>query len=162
MRPPWLSAIGVWGSGAALEEVFPQTHHQRCWVHKSANVLDNLPKTIQAQAKAHLHQMYFSPTRQDALDAYEDFLSLYDAKYPKACACLDKDKDVLFTFLRFPCRLLATPRVHQSHRIDIQHRSPPYTPDQRIRLTQRHDDDGLQIGRPSPKTLAQITRSQTR
>ena len=57
--------MGVWGSRAALEEVFPQTHHQRCWVHKSANVLDNLPKTIQAQAKAHLHQMYFSPTRQE-------------------------------------------------------------------------------------------------
>ena len=97
-------AIGDGGLGfwAALEEVFPQTHHQRCWVHKSANVLDNLPKTIQAQAKARLHQMYLSPTRQDAQDAYEDFLSLYDAKYPKACACLEKDKDVLFTFYDFP------------------------------------------------------------
>ena len=97
-------AIGDGGLGfwAALEEVFPQTHHQRCWVHKSANVLDKLPKTVQAQAKAHLHQMYLSPTRQDALGAYEDFLSLYEPKYPKACACLEKDKDVLFTFYDFP------------------------------------------------------------
>ena len=64
-------AIGDGGLGfwAALEEVFPQTRHQRCWVHKSANVLDNLPKTVQAQAKARLHQMYLSPTRQDALGA---------------------------------------------------------------------------------------------
>ncbi len=56
-------AIGDGGLGfwAALEEVFPQTHHLRCWVHKSANVLDNLPKTIQAQARARLHQMYLSP-----------------------------------------------------------------------------------------------------
>ena len=97
-------AIGDGGLGfwAALEEVFPQTQHQRCWVHKSANVLDNLPKTIQAQAKARLHQMYLSPTRQDALGAYEDFLSLYEPKYPKACACLEKDKDVMFTFYDFP------------------------------------------------------------
>ena len=51
-------------------------------------MLDNLPKTVQAQAKARLHQMYLSPTRQDALGAYDDFLSLYEARYPKACSCL--------------------------------------------------------------------------
>ena len=63
--------------------------------------------------------------------------------------------------LRFPGRSLATSPVHQSHRIHLQHRSTPHTPDQRMRLPKRHDDDGLQTGRPSPKTLAQITQSQT-
>ena len=110
-------AIGDGGLGfwAALEEVYPGTNHQRCWVHKSANVLDNLPKTVQAQAKARLHQMYLSPTRQDALGAYDDFLSLYEARYPKACSCLEKEQGRAVHLLRFPSRPLATPPYHQSH-----------------------------------------------
>ena len=121
-------AIGDGGLGfwAALEEVYPGTNHQRCWVHKSANVLDNLPKTVQAQAKARLHQMYLSPTRQDALGAYEDFLSLYEARYPKACACLEKDKDVLFTFYDFPAahwRHLRTTNPIESTFSTVHHRT---------------------------------------
>ena len=121
-------AIGDGGLGfwAALEEVYPGTHHQRCWVHKSANVLDNLPKTVQAQAKARLHQMYLSPTRQDALGAYEDFLSLYEARYPKACSCLEKDKDVLFTFYDFPAahwRHLRTTNPIESTFSTVRHRT---------------------------------------
>ena len=97
-------AIGDGGLGfwVALEEEFPATKHQRCWVHKTANVLDKLPKSVQAQAKGRIHQMYLSPTKEDALEAYEDFISLFEAKYPKACECLEKDKDVLFTFYDFP------------------------------------------------------------
>ena len=121
-------AIGDGGLGfwAALEEVYPGTNHQRCWVHKSANVLDNLPKTVQAQAKARLHQMYLSPTRQDALGAYEDFLSLYEARYPKACSCLEKDKDVLFTFYDFPAahwRHLRTTNPIESTFSTVRHRT---------------------------------------
>ena len=71
-------------------------------MHKTANVLDKLPKSVQGEAKNRIHQMYLSPTREDALEAYEDFIALYEAKYPKACACLEKDKDVLFTFYDFP------------------------------------------------------------
>ena len=115
--------LGFW---AALEEVYPGTNHQRCWVHKSANVLDNLPKTVQAQAKARLHQMYLSPTRQDALGAYEDFLSLYEARYPKACSCLEKDKDVLFTFYDFPAahwRHLRTTNPIESTFSTVRHRT---------------------------------------
>ncbi len=92
-------ALGFW---AALEEEFPATREQRCWVHKTANILDKLPKSLQAQAKGHIHEMYLSPTRAKALEAYEGFLRLYEAKYPKACECLRKDKDVLFTFYDFP------------------------------------------------------------
>jgi putative transposase len=92
-------ALGFW---RALEEVFPGTKHQRCWVHKTANVLDKLPKRVQPHAKTLLHEMYLAPTKQDALKAYDVFLKTYQAKYPKACECLRKDKAVLFTFYDFP------------------------------------------------------------
>ena len=92
-------ALGFW---KALEEVYPGVRHQRCWVHKTANILDKLPKKLQPQAKSLIHQMYQAATKQDALAIYEQFLSLYRDKYPKACQCLEKDKDVLFTFYDFP------------------------------------------------------------
>lgn len=92
-------ALGFW---AALEEVFPKSRRQRCWVHKTANVLDKMPKSLQKGAKAMLHQIYLAPTKEEALKVYEDFLKLYGAKCPKAVACLTKDKEDLFTFYDFP------------------------------------------------------------
>jgi transposase-like protein len=93
--------LGLW---AAKEEEFPKSREQRCWVHKTANVLDKLPKNMQPAAKTRLHEMYLSPTRQQALVAYEQFLKDYGVKYPKACECLQRDKDVLFTFYDFPAK----------------------------------------------------------
>ena len=102
-HPPALAigdgAMGFWN---ALEEAFPATRHQRCWVHKTANVLDKLPKSVQADAKRLIHQMYQSPTRETAHQVYERFLSLYQDRYEKACECLTKDYEVLFTFYDFP------------------------------------------------------------
>lgn len=92
-------ALGFWG---ALAEQFPETKAQRCWVHKKANVLDKMPKKVQPSAKKVLDEMHLSSTRKDALDAYDEFMELYRAKFPKACECLEKDKDVLFTFYDFP------------------------------------------------------------
>ena len=92
-------ALGFW---AALEEVFPEVREQRCWVHKTANVLDKLPKRVQPHAKALLHEMYLAPTKADASKAFERFIHEYEAKYPKAAECLRKDRDVLFTFYDFP------------------------------------------------------------
>lgn len=92
-------ALGFW---AALEEEFPQTRHQRCWVHKTANLLDKMPKSVQPDAKALIHEMYMAPTRAEATKAYVEFKSRYGAKYPKAVECLTKDEDVLFTFYDFP------------------------------------------------------------
>lgn len=92
-------SLGFW---AAKEQEFPKTLEQRCWVHKTANVLDKLPKSMQAAAKQQLHEMYLSPTRAKALQAYDQFLKDHSAKYPKACECLKKDKEVLFTFYDFP------------------------------------------------------------
>jgi len=92
-------ALGFW---SALEEEFPQCRQQRCWVHKTANILDKMPKSVQPNAKRMIHEMYLSPTKETALKAYEEFLQLYTAKYPGACKCLEKNKDELFTFYDFP------------------------------------------------------------
>jgi len=102
-RPPKLAvgdgALGFWG---ALAEVFPKTRRQRCWVHKTANVLDKMPKRLHSRAKSMLHEMYLASTRKMALEAYDAFLDAYSAKYPKACDCLVKDFEDLFAFYDFP------------------------------------------------------------
>ena len=102
-RGPHLSiADGGLGYWAALAEVFPESREQRCWVHKTANILDKLPKSMQSKAKAHIHEMYRAESKQSALAAYDHFVTAYKDKSPKALACLEKDKDVLFTFYDFP------------------------------------------------------------
>lgn len=101
--PPELAvgdgALGFW---AALNQEYPSTREQRCWVHKTANILNKLPQGVQAKAKAMIHDMYMAETKKAALKAYREFLDLYEAKYPKACECLKKDQDALFTFYDFP------------------------------------------------------------
>ena len=92
-------ALGFW---AAADEVFPGMKHQRCWVHKTANVLDKLPKGVQSKAKAMLHEMYQAETKEAALKAYRLFIASFKDKYPKAVECLEKDEQVLFTFYEFP------------------------------------------------------------
>jgi len=92
-------ALGFWG---ALEEVFPLTREQRCWVHKTANILNKLPKSVQPKAKADLHEIWMAETKKDAEKAFDAFLAKYSAKYPGATDCLAKDRDVLLTFYDFP------------------------------------------------------------
>jgi transposase-like protein len=92
-------ALGFW---AAVREVFPASRQQRCWAHKTANVLDNLPKKAQPAAKRLLQEIYMAETKKAALEAWDEFMERYRAKYPRACECLAKDKDVLFTFYDFP------------------------------------------------------------
>lgn len=101
--PKLAIADGSLGFWRALQEEFdPEVEQQRCWVHKTANVLDKLPQSLQGRAKEMLHDMYLAPARQEALAAYNRFLTNYQLKYPKACDCLEKDKEVLFTFYDFP------------------------------------------------------------
>jgi putative transposase len=97
-------AIGDGGLGfwAALREVYPECEEQRCWVHKTANILDKMPKSVQPKAKERIHDIYLSPTKEQALVAYNNFFSLYGKKFPDACECLSKDKDTLFAFYDFP------------------------------------------------------------
>lgn len=100
--PKLAVADGGLGFWAALEEEFPETCHQRCWVHKTANILDKLPKRVQPYAKKRIHEMYLAPTRAEAVTAYERFCDEYRSKYPKAVACLEDDGETLFTFYDFP------------------------------------------------------------
>lgn len=92
-------ALGFWG---ALEEVYPTTQPQRCWVHKTRNVLNALPKSVQPKAKQALHEIWQAETKADANRAFGVFLTTYEAKYPKATACLEKDREALLTFYAFP------------------------------------------------------------
>ena len=92
-------ALGFW---AAIREVFPDTEEQRCWVHKTANVLNKLPKSVQPKAKANLHEIWQADTKDNAEKAFDEFLEKFQAKYPAACQCLAKDRDVLLKFYDFP------------------------------------------------------------
>lgn len=92
-------ALGFW---AALRKVFGQTCEQRCWVHKTANVLNSMPKSVQPKAKQDIHEIWMAETRADAAKAFDHFLEKYAAKYEKSCELLRKDRDVLLAFYDFP------------------------------------------------------------
>ena len=92
-------ALGFW---KALRKVYGETREQRCWVHKTANVLNKLPKGKQGKAKSMLHDIWMAATRQEADKAFDLFVESYQAKYPEAVTCLTKDRDVLLAFYDFP------------------------------------------------------------
>jgi len=92
-------ALGFW---KALDEAFPSTRHQRCWVHKTLNVLDKLPKSLQSAAHKDLREIWLSESRAAAQTAIDIFAEKFAAKYPKAVDCLIKDRDALLTFFDFP------------------------------------------------------------
>ena len=116
-------ALGFWG---ALEEVYPETRQQRCWVHKTANVLNYLPKSVQPKAKQALQEIWLAPTRIVAYQAFDLFIETYQAKYPKATECLSKDRDALLAFYDFPAE--HWPHIRTSNPIEssfatIRHRT---------------------------------------
>jgi len=92
-------AMGFW---KALDEVFPGSRHQRCWVHKTANVLNKFPKSMQPAVKADLREIWQAETRAAAEIAMDTFAEKYGAKYEKAVTCLTKDREALLTFYNFP------------------------------------------------------------
>jgi len=92
-------AMGFWN---ALARVYPETRIQRCWVHKTANVLNKVPKSIQPKVKKALHEIWMAGTREEAHKAFDLFIDKYEAKYPKAVKCLQKDREELLTFYDFP------------------------------------------------------------
>ncbi len=91
-------ALGFW---QAIEEVCPKTSRQRCWVHKTANVLNKLPKSQQSKAKFDSQDNWMAETRKDATSAFYAFIEIYGVQYDKAVACLTKDRNVLLTFYNF-------------------------------------------------------------
>jgi transposase-like protein len=92
-------ALGFW---KALRKVYPPTRVQRCWVHKTANVLNKMPKSVQAKAKSMLHDIWMASTRKNAGEAFDLFLETFSGKYPAAAKCLEKDRDALLAFYDFP------------------------------------------------------------
>ncbi len=92
-------AMGFWG---ALEEIYPSTRQQRCWCHKTRNVLNALPTSMQPKAKQALHEIWRADTKAAAGQAFDVFLETYEPKYPKATGCLQKDREELLTFFEFP------------------------------------------------------------
>jgi len=92
-------ALGFWN---ALARVFPVTRRQRCWVHKTANILNRLPKSLHPKAKAALQEIWMAETKEDAEKAFDSFLDRFGDKYPKATECLRKDREDLLAFYDFP------------------------------------------------------------
>jgi transposase-like protein len=92
-------ALGFW---KAARKIWPSTQQQRCWVHKTANVLNYLPKSVQKKAKSDLHQIYHAESRTGAEEAFDRFLAKYGPKYEKASACLTKDREALLAFYDVP------------------------------------------------------------
>ena len=92
-------ALGFW---KAITKHWPSTKHQRCWVHKTANVLNKLPKSLQPKVKASIHDIWMAETKENANKAFDLCVKQYEAKYPKAMECLSKDRDKLLAFYDFP------------------------------------------------------------
>ena len=92
-------ALGFW---KALKKVYATTRSQRCWVHKTGNILNKLPKGIQPKAKQHIHDIWMAATREAAVEAFDLFIEIYQDKYPKATDCLEKDREALLSFYDFP------------------------------------------------------------
>jgi putative transposase len=102
VAPELATGDGSLGFWLAMAQAFPSTRQQRCWVHKTANVLDKLPKREQPAAKAMLHEVWMSATRADAIKAFDRFVATYGVKWPKAADCLEKDRAELLAFYDFP------------------------------------------------------------
>jgi putative transposase len=92
-------ALGFW---KALQKIYGTTRSQRCWVHKTKNILNKMPKSIQPKAKQHIHDIWMAETREDAERAFDRFLETYRLKYPKASECFEKDREELLAFHNFP------------------------------------------------------------
>lgn len=92
-------ALGFW---KALHKTYSETKQQRCWVHKTGNILNKLPKSLQAKAKQHIHDIWMNETKEEANKSFDFFIETYQAKYPNATECLAKDRETLLAFYDFP------------------------------------------------------------
>ena len=152
-------ALGFWG---ALSEVFPETVHQRCWVHKMANVMNALPKSAQPAARAALKEVRDAEDREHAEKALDSFVKEYEAKWPKATEKVEKDREELLAFYDLPGRALGPPEDHQPHRVDLRHRATADQGDQGTGLPSRRSRHGLQADRVGPDPVAGGQRTPAR
>jgi transposase-like protein len=116
-------ALGFW---KAVGEIWPTTREQRCWVHKTANVLNKLPRSQQPKAKRSLQEIWMAETRADAVTAFDAFIAAYQLKYERAAECLEKDRDALLAFYDFPAehwKHLRTSNPIESTFATVRHRT---------------------------------------
>ena len=126
MGPKLAVADGALGFWQAIEEVWPETLGQRCWVHKTANVLNKLPKSQQPKAKRALQEIWMAETKRDALAAFDACVEAWGVKYEKAVECLIKDREALLVFYDFPAehwKHLRTTNVTESAFATVRHRT---------------------------------------
>ena len=126
IAPELAVADGALGFWKALGEVWPKTREQRCWVHKTANVLNRLPKSQHAKAKRALQEIWMAETKTDADAAFDAFIESYQVKYDKAAGCLEKDREALLAFYDFPAehwKHLRTTNPIESTFATVRHRT---------------------------------------
>ena len=158
--PPELAigdgALGFW---KALEEEFGATRQQRCWVHKTMNVLNKLPKSVQSKAKADLKEIWMAEGRADAEKAFDRFLAKYQVKYDRAAACLAKDREPLLAFYDFPAehwKHIRTGNPIESTFATVRHRTT------RSKGCLSHDTAIISMRSESMSLIRSITISPTR
>jgi transposase-like protein len=126
IAPELAVADGALGFWKAVEEVWPKTRGQRCWVHKTANLLNKLPKSQQPKAKQALLEIWMAETKKDALVAFDAFVETFGLKYDKAVECLTKDREALLAFYDFPAehwKHLRTTNPIESSFATVRHRT---------------------------------------
>ena len=147
-------ALGFW---KALRQVYPGSREQRCWVHKTGNVLNKLPKGLQKKAKQHVQDIWMAETRKAAERAFDFFLKAYGPKYDKATACLAKDRDVLLSSTTSPPStgsILGRPSTYTlTYREHLRHGSSAHLPDQGLPVAQDGDGHGLQAVPVRPEKM---------
>lgn len=152
------SAVSFW---KALDEVFPGTRHQRCWVHKTVNVLDKVPLSVQATMKKDLREVYWAPNRASAEAAIDIFAEKYRAKYGRAVECLVKDRDALLAFYDFPVEHwdhLRTTNPIESVFATVRHRT---VRTKGLLLADHCQADGVQVSHGRIKNLAMTQRHKS-
>jgi len=149
-------ALGFW---KAMPDVFAETKEQRCWWHKTGNVLAALPKSAHPGAKAALAEIYNTEDRDHAVKAAQSFERDFGAKYPKAVAKITDGLDVLLEFFQLPRRALGTPAHHEPDQVHFRHREAAHPGHQGTRLQGRRHRHGIQAHRVSPPRRSGTSRS---
>ena len=151
-------ALGFW---QAIEELWPKTCGQRCWVHKTANVLNKLPKSQQSKAKRALQEIWLAETKKDALAAFDAFVETWGVKYDKAVRMLDQGARCAARLLRLPGRALEASTHDQRYRKLVRNRAPPHRALEGVSLEQDRAGHDLQARGGCGKELAPSQRAQS-
>ena len=134
--PKWAVGEGALGFWKALNTLSAGSEHQRCWVHKTANVLNKLPQSMQPKVTAERNELWMAATREDAERAFDRSLKRVDATYPQAMDCLSKERVALLAFYDLPGRALAASPHHQPDRIDLRHGAAAHQTSTQLRVAQ--------------------------